>query len=104
VNNITSLVESSSGKFNLIWNKKIATDKYQVYEVMPPLIVHNCIPKDLEIQFLVKASTKKSKTIPAQASHEVCAGEKISTLEFRLNILGYSWSKLLRYKADRDGL
>lgn len=74
VNSITSLVEESKGKFNLIWNKKTDNEKYQVYEVIPPLIVHNCIPKDLEMQFVVKASTKRTKSIPAQASHEVCAG------------------------------
>lgn len=79
IDNLALLAEEKKTKFTILW-KKAPIKKYDVYELLPPFIIHNCIPKDIEIQFISKATTKHTKTIMNQGSHEVCASENISKL------------------------
>ena len=86
-----------------MWHQNPKITKYNVYQLLPPFIIHNCLPKATELQFISKAITKHTKTILGQITHEVCASEDISKLEFRMLIEGYSWSKLFRFNPLRDG-
>lgn len=83
-------------------NKNPSISKYLVYELLPPFIIHNCLPKAFELQFVAKAKTKHTKTILSQYTHQVCASENIEEMQFRLNIDGYGWSKLFSYKDNND--
>ncbi len=97
------LTQKETSKFTLLWSYTPSANRYEVYELHAPFIIHNCLPKQMEIQYIMKASTKHTKTIPNQSSHEVCASESIWKLDFRINIAGYGWSKLFRYNPEQDG-
>jgi hypothetical protein len=46
LNNTKALVEKSEKKkFTIIMNKNPSIKKYIVYELLPPFIIHNCLPK-----------------------------------------------------------
>ena len=60
------------------------------------------MPKPIEVQFVHKASTKHTKGIHGQYTHQVCASLDIAKYDFRLNIEGYGWSKLFSYSEKHD--
>lgn len=68
IDNVKELREEKKNKFTLLLNR-VNVDQYQVYEILPPFVIHNCIPKNIEVQFISKAATKHTKTIMNQGSH-----------------------------------
>lgn len=80
LNHTRSLVEKDKKKFTILMHKNMSISKYLVYELIPPFIIHNCLPKAFELQFVQKAKTKHTKTILSQYTHQVCASEVIEEL------------------------
>ncbi len=61
------------------------------------------MPKLFNLQFLNKAKTISTKPVGPQSTHEVCASEDISVLNFKILIPGYSWSKKFGFKPEESG-
>lgn len=81
LNHTRFMIEKSvKKKFTIIMNKNPSISKYLVYELLPPFIIHNCLPKAFELQFVAKAKTKHTKTILSQYTHQVCASENIEEM------------------------
>ena len=76
--------------------------KYAVIDLLPPFVVYNCLPKALNLQFILKAKTKSTVSIPPQQSHSIFTSEDINALEIKATAVGYTWSKKFKYRQERD--
>lgn len=52
--------------------------------IRAPFVILNCLPKNMDIQFISGGKQVSSKQIPAQGSHEVFANEDITNLKFKI--------------------
>ena len=46
---------------------------HSIFNIWAPLVINNCLPKDIKIQFIIRGKTASTKDIPAQEDHEVFA-------------------------------
>ena len=64
-----------------------------VLELKSPLLINNCLPKDISIQFIVGGKTLSTKEIKSQKKHEVFANESLNKLQFKIMTEGFYWSR-----------
>ena len=43
--NTKALIEKDKKKFTILMYRNASITKYLVYELLPPFIIHNCLPK-----------------------------------------------------------
>lgn len=66
-------LKAESGKYKLSVSKKRRMHNQYIIEIRSPLIINNCLPKDVSLQFIQKGKTLSTKLIKSQVSHEVFA-------------------------------
>lgn len=90
-------------KFRLVVQEKRVILGHSIFNIRSPFVVMNCLPKDLEMKFIVagKEVSKESKKIPSQGSHEVYANQDILELRYKIMCEGFYWSQ--EFGADSYG-
>ena len=68
-----------------------------------PLIINNCLPKNISIQFIVGGKTLSTKEIKSQMQHEVFANEDLSNLQFKIVTNGFYWSREFFMRQNKIG-
>jgi hypothetical protein len=66
---------------------------HSILVLRAPFVILNCLPKNIEIQFLNNGKQVSSKQILAQGSHEGFANEDVYNLSFKLTCEGFYWSQ-----------
>ena len=87
-----SFLKSESNKFKLSVTGKTTVCGHQVFNLRTPLIISNCLPKDIKVQFIKQGKTVSTKDIPAHTSHEVFANEEVIDLRYKVIVDGFYWS------------
>lgn len=55
-------------------------NRYTLVHLLPPFVIYNCLPKDLQLQFIQRAKTKSTVSVQAQRSYSVFTSEDITTV------------------------
>lgn len=76
---------------------------HKMYYLRTPLVISNCLPKNLKLQFIKGGKTVSTKDIGAQTTHEVFANENILDLHFKVMVEGFYWSQEFGAAADKFG-
>ena len=88
-----SYLKSESNRFKLAIVQRKTVSRHVIFQLKSPLIISNCLPKDIKIQFVRQGKTLSTKDIAAQTSHEVFADEDIHELRFKVITDGFYWSQ-----------
>lgn len=68
---LTDFLLAEKKNFVVLLKCREKINRYTFIHLLSPFVIYNCLPKDINLQFIQKAKTKSTVTVPAQRSYSV---------------------------------
>jgi hypothetical protein len=101
---LAGFIMAEKKNFLILLKYKQNLNNYAVVDLLPPFVVYNCLPKHLNLQFILKAKTKSTITVNSQQSYSIFTSEDVGALEIKATVAGYTWSKKFKFRQEKDGV